>query len=219
MVGFLKDLINGKSEDLSEDERNLLSVGFKNYIGAQRSAYRTVGAIQENKKYESYSEDCAAYKAEIAKELDNRCSEIIGMVKDTCLGKTSTDEAKVFYLKMIADYYRYISESASGDRNEEVKNQAKDFYEQAESAIGSLPAYNAIRLGLALNQSVFQYEVMNDKAKAIDLAQGALDAAKAHIEDMDNDDAREALSIVELLKENLDLWKEEEGPDNEVEDL
>jgi hypothetical protein len=66
---------------------------------------------------------------------------------------------------------------------------------------------------LALNYSVFYYEVKSDIPKACSLAEDALEQAKANIDKMDNEDARDALSIVELLKENLSLWKEENEDD------
>ena len=79
-------------------------------------------------------------------------------------------------------------------------------------------ACNPIKLGLALNYSVFQYEVMNDHKKACDLGETALTEALEKIDDVDEETFRDAKSIIELLKENLSLWKEEEG-DNNVEDL
>ena len=52
MVTFLNEAIDAKSgEDFTIDERNLLSVGFKNLIGSQRGAIRTIGAIEQNPKY------------------------------------------------------------------------------------------------------------------------------------------------------------------------
>jgi 14-3-3 protein epsilon len=52
MVQFLKEIMAESSEDVSVDVRNLLSVGFKNLIGSRRAAWRTVSAIEQNKKYE-----------------------------------------------------------------------------------------------------------------------------------------------------------------------
>jgi len=81
-----------------------------------------------------------------------------------------------------------------------------------------LNACNPIRLGLALNFSVFYYEVMNDHKKACELGEKALSEALEKIDDVDEETFRDAKSIIELLKENLSLWKEEDG-DNAVEDL
>jgi len=77
---------------------------------------------------------------------------------------------------------------------------------------------NPIRLGLALNFSVFHYEVMNNKKQAIELGEAALSDALEKIDDVDEETFRDAKSIIELLKENLSLWKEEEEQ-NAVEDL
>jgi hypothetical protein len=73
-------------------------------------------------------------------------------------------------------------------------------------------------LGLALNFSVFHYEVMQDNKSACQLAETALQEAMNKIDEVDEETFRDAKSIIELLKENLTLWKEEEG-DNNIEDL
>ena len=119
---------------------------------------------------------------------------------------------------MIGDYYRYVAESAAPGIIEEVKKGALEGYEQADKLSKGLNACNPIRLGLALNYSVFHYEVMNDHKKACELGEVALSEALEKIDDVDEETFRDAKSIIELLKENLSLWKEEEG-DNAVEDL
>jgi 14-3-3 protein beta/theta/zeta len=84
----------------------------------------------------------------------------------------------------------------------------------------TLPPCNPIKLGLALNFSVFHYEVMKDHKQACVLADEALQAALDKIDDLGEEDFRDAKSIIELLKENLTLWKEEEeGENNNIEDL
>lgn len=65
-------------------------------------------------------------------------------------------------------------------------------------------------MGLALNFSVFYYEVMKDHKKACQLADESLQNALDKIDDLGEDDFRDAKSIIELLKENLTLWREEE---------
>ena len=70
-----------------------------------------------------------------------------------------------------------------------------------------------ISLGLALNFSVFYYETMHDHKKACELGEAALSDALEKIDDVDEETFRDAKSIIELLKENLSLWKEEEGGD------
>jgi hypothetical protein len=134
------------------------------------------------------------------------------------MGVASTDESKAFFQKMMGDYYRYVAENASGDQLETVKNGALENYDSAQATCKSLNACNPIRLGLALNFSVFHYEVMNNHKKACELGEAALTEALEKIDDVDEETFRDAKSIIELLKENLSLWKEEEEQ-NAVEDL
>lgn len=220
MVAFLEDIIKDSSEDVSMDVRNLLSVGFKNLISAQRSAWKTVQAIEQNKKYQEYSTNCSEYRSKISDELAKNCQKIINIVKDQALPKAGDDEAKVFYLKMIGDYYRYTAETAQGAKLEDVTENALKYYDLATQAASELKPYNSTRLGLALNFSVFHYELKNDSGKACKIAEEALNGARDEIDNMDNEEARDALSIIELLKENLDLWKDDDGNDDGgVEDL
>ena len=219
MVDFLKNAIDAKSgEDFTVDERNLLSVGFKNLIGSQRGAIRTIGAIEQNPKYTKFSDALQTYKKRIENELYDKCIEIVEVVRGKCLGCAADDESKAFFHKMVGDYYRYVAESARDDKLETVKTGALEGYQQAKTLSESLNPCNPIRLGLALNFSVFYYEVMNDHKKACELGEAALSEALEKIDDVDEETFRDAKSIIELLKENLSLWKEEDG-ENAVEDL
>ncbi len=163
----------------------------------------------------------ATYKQKIEDELFNQCLSIVNLVKDKCIRLAANSESKAFFLKMAGDYYRYIAESAQGDKLNEVKNGALEYYTQAsEISNKDLGACNPIRLGLALNFSVFYYEVMNNHKRACELGESALQSALDKIDECDEETFRDAKSIIELLKENLSLWKEEDAEgNNEIEDL
>jgi 14-3-3 protein epsilon len=219
MVEFLRPLLKEKGGDFSVEERNLLSVGFKNLIGGKRTAIRTISAIEQNPKYSKFGGALSGYKKKIEGELQKNCQDIIDMIKGDGM-KTSDSEGRAFFLKMIGDYYRYMAESAAGDVLAKARDGALEHYKQAETAGQSLHACNPIKLGLALNFSVFHYEVMQDNKQACALAETALQDAMNKIDDVDEETFRDAKSIIELLKENLTLWKEEEGgADNNIEDL
>lgn len=91
----------------------------------------------------------------------------------------------------------------------EASDLAIEYYLQAEIVARDMKPYHVTKLSLVLNQSVFYYEVKNDIHKACSLAKDALHNAKMQADQMNNEDAKDALSIVALLKENLSLWKEE----------
>jgi 14-3-3 protein epsilon len=218
MVSYLQEVVKSKAEDFTTEERNLLSVGFKNQIGSKRTALRTIGAIEQNPKYSKFNDSLGQYKKKIEKELAAQCEDIIVSVKNLCLKVAATDETKAFFQKMIGDYYRYEAECAGEDTIANVKEGALSHYQLAQGASETLNPCNPIRLGLALNFSVFHYEVLNNKKQAIELGETALSDALEKIDDVDEETFRDAKSIIELLKENLSLWKEEEE-ENNVEDL
>ena len=69
MYKHLKKAVCLKKEDLNSEERNLLSVGFKNLIGSRRTALRNISAIAQNPKYQHFSGALDEYKNRIQNEL------------------------------------------------------------------------------------------------------------------------------------------------------
>ena len=218
MVDFLSKVLDVKGADVTSDERNLLSVAFKNLISSKRAACRTIAAIEQNPKYAKFSDALARYKNEIEEKLTGDCQKVVDMINQKVLSKSCDGESKAFFVKMVGDYYRYIAENAKGSQLEQVKQNALKAYNEANQI--SLPPCNPIKLGLALNFSVFHYEVMKNHKAACELADRALQEALDKIDELEEDDFRDAKSIIELLKENLTLWREEdEAGDNNVDDL
>jgi 14-3-3 protein epsilon len=215
MVSFLEDMLKQRDKDLNSDERNLLSIAYKNSISGLRSALRTIMAYEnkekkkENSTFLPYIQE---YRKKVEDELTKTCKNVLKVIDEDLLKKAEDDEAKVFYVKMKGDYNRYIAEYAEGDLKKQVSDDALKSYNDASETAKSLPVLNPIALGLALNFSVFYYEVMNDHSKAIDIASQALDKANKELPNIDEDadDNRDTVSIVNLLKENLDMWKSEE---------
>ena len=115
MVEFLKPIVKEKGGNFTVEERNLLSVGFKNLIGGKRTAIRTISAIEQNPKYQKFSSSLQDYKKKIEGELYKDCSDIIALIKEDAMKSPGDSEGKAFFLKMIGDYYRYMAESATGD--------------------------------------------------------------------------------------------------------
>merc|ERR1712176_500850 len=159
MVDFLSQVLDTKGGEVNSDERNLLSVAFKNLISSKRAACRTIAAIEQNPKYSKFQGALTTYKTTIEQQLTEDCNKIIDIINTKVLSKECGNEAKAFFVKMVGDYYRYIADNA---------------------------------------------------------LQEALDK----IDELEEDDFRDAKSIIELLKENLTLWKEEENDGAEqIDDL
>ncbi|PKI62906.1 hypothetical protein CRG98_016743 [Punica granatum] len=130
----------------------------------------------------------------------------------------STGESKVFFYKMKGDYYRYLAEFKSGDAKKEAADHSMKAYESATSiAEADLPPTHPIRLGLALNFSVFYYEIMNSAERACHLAKQAFDEAISELDTLNEESYKDSTLIMQLLRDNLTLWTSdipEEGDDS-----
>jgi 14-3-3 protein epsilon len=133
MVDFLRPLLKEKGGDFTTEERNLLSVGFKNLIGGKRTAIRTIAAIEQNPKYQKYGGSLGSYKKKIELELQKNCQDIIDMIKADGM-RTQDAEGRAFFLKMVGDYFRYMAESAQGDVLSKAREGALQHYREAETA-------------------------------------------------------------------------------------
>ena len=102
---------------LSNEERNLLSVAFKNAASARRAAWRTISAIQNKEEYKGskHLELIKLYRQKIESELDGICQDVLDLLKNVLIPKSANSEERVFYMKMRGDYYRYLCEFNSGE--------------------------------------------------------------------------------------------------------
>merc|ERR1711934_399724 len=147
------------------------------------------------------------YKSKIEAELVEICNDILGIIKESLIPNSTSEEAKVFYYKMKGDYHRYLSEFQVGDTRKESAGGALDAY-QAASGIASsdLPPTHPIRLGLALNFSVFYYKILNSPDKACQIAKQAFDDATAELDTLSEESYKDSTLIMQLLRDNLTLW-------------
>merc|ERR1712072_296255 len=123
----------GKSGDeLSVEERNLLSVAYKNAVGSRRAAWRIITSVEQKEKTKGNDGNAGfakEYCGKVEGELDKICSAILGLLDNGLIPKAGNGESKVFYQKMKADYYRYIAEFTDGDKKTAAANNAKLAYE------------------------------------------------------------------------------------------
>ena len=77
MVDFLEKVLMDKGGNVSTDERNLLSVAYKNLISSKSAACRTIAAVEQNSKYQKFETALVAYKATIEKKLTEDCQKVI----------------------------------------------------------------------------------------------------------------------------------------------
>lgn len=208
MINYMKLLIDEAAGELNEEERTLLSVAYKQAVGERRQAWRVISHYEE--KQQSRNPEglglIKEYKDKINAELHGLCEDIAVLVDSKLIKADQGDEVKVFYLKMKGDYYRYMAEA----EDSEIVGKSKEAYSSALELSNSLPVNNPVRLGLALNFSVFYYEVVKETEKACELAKSAFDEALPVLEDLDERAYKEATSILGLIKDNLTIWTSEQ---------
>merc|ERR1712060_205117 len=121
-----------------------------------------------------------AYKAKVEEELNTICNDILSLLEKDLIKDALMAEPKVFYQKMKAD----------------------SAYTDATSAATELAPTHPIRLGLALNYSVFLYEVQTKQNEARTLAKQAFDDAIAELDTLDEESYKDSTLIMQLLRDN-----------------
>jgi len=202
-------LVANENSELSVEERNLLSVAYKNVVGSRRASLRILSSIEqreESRGKEDHLKKVREYKGKVEEELSKICDDILNVIDNNLITSSKTSESKVFYHKMKGDYYRYLAESATGETRTASGKKAKDAYLEATDIAKELSPTDPIRLGLALNFSVFYYEIMGSHDSAIQLAKEAFDQAVEQLEHISDDTYKDSTLIMQLLRDNITLW-------------
>ncbi|XP_077466970.1 tyrosine 3-monooxygenase/tryptophan 5-monooxygenase activation protein, epsilon polypeptide 1 isoform X1 [Stigmatopora argus] len=249
MVLFMKKLA-GMDLELTVEERNLLSVAYKNVIGARRASWRLISSIEqrdeskreedklkmvweykktmdesmgeedkqkmvqeyrktldESKGEEDKLKMVREYRKTVEDELKSICGDILETLEKHLLPSAVAGESKVFYNKMKGDYHRYLAEFATGNGRKDAAEKSLVAYKSAtDLATQELPPTHPIRLGLALNFSVFYYEILNSPDRACRLAKAAFDDAIAELDTLSEESYKDSTLIMQLLRDNLTLW-------------
>lgn len=219
MVEFMKKVAKLDVE-LTVEERNLLSVAYKNVIGARRASWRILSSIEqkeESKGNEANVKRIKDYRQRVDEELSKICHDILTIIDEHLIPSSGTGESSVFYYKMKGDYYRYLAEFKVGPQKKEDADESFKAYQAASSTASTdLPPTHPIRLGLALNFSVFYYEILNSPEQACQLAKQAFDEAIAELDTLSEESYKDSTLIMQLLRDNLTLWTsdlQEDGGD------
>jgi 14-3-3 protein epsilon len=102
MADYMKAVGDDGSE-LSVEERNLLSVAYKNTVGSRRAAWRIISSVEQKEKSKGnetqagYAKD---YRVKVENELQKICDTILKLLDQGLIPKAAQAESKVFYQKM-----------------------------------------------------------------------------------------------------------------------
>ncbi|CAH8841429.1 unnamed protein product [Trichobilharzia szidati] len=208
MVKAMIDVAKMSEGELTVEERNLLSVAYKNVIGARRSSWRILNSIEtrEEAKGSVNLEIIKLYQKNVENELNEICTSILNLLDEYLVPKATSKESQVFLHKMKGDYHRYRAEFAVGDQRKAAAESSLVAYKEATQIASDLACTHPIRLGLALNFSVFYYEILNNPERACQIAKSAFDLAIAELDTLSEESYKDSTIIMQLLRDNLTLW-------------
>ena len=210
------------SQTLTDSERNLFLSSFKNCVGSRRKAWRTL-SIQERQMKTSNPGNpllpqLRLYKSEVELEIEVVCQEMLAAIAKLVSvrqGLLNTKE-KVFYFKLRGDYWRYLCEFRSTEALQMSSTEALKAYNAASAVVNGplgLVASDPQLLGLALNMSVFHYEILGNKEEGLGLCQNVYEKAdnylRANEKKLESNDVKNAKDVLKLLRDNMELWVKE----------
>ncbi|KAJ7740879.1 14-3-3 protein [Mycena olivaceomarginata] len=202
--------VASSDQELTVEERNLLSVAYKNVIGARRASWRIVSSIEqkeESKGNEAQVSMIKGYREKIEQELAKICEDILEVLDKHLIPSAASGESKVFYHKMMGDYHRYLAEFATGDKRKDSADKSLEAYKAASDvAVTELPPTHPIRLGLALNFSVFYYEILNSPDRACHPRKASIRRCHRRARHAIRRELQDSTLIMQLLRDNLTLW-------------
>uniref|UniRef100_K3W6D4 14-3-3 domain-containing protein n=1 Tax=Globisporangium ultimum (strain ATCC 200006 / CBS 805.95 / DAOM BR144) TaxID=431595 RepID=K3W6D4_GLOUD len=215
MAHFMMLAATTYNDEFVCEERKLLSTAYQNVITTLCASYRAVETTAVKPERSAHERRLVTkYRTRIQDELVAICNELLMVVDKHLLPSSSETEAKVFYYKMKADFYRYLVEMQVDITRRHSATSALEAYKQAFTlAIAELPSTHPLRLDLALNFAVFYFEILNSTDRASSLADLAVDDTVGGQRRLSDPAYRDSTLIMQLLRDNAILWKADQAPD------
>jgi len=206
----------GEQRQASEEntERDVFGVACKKYITYRLEQW---GQLRDQ-KVQIATNSLGGRLMYINEYLDNferdllsHIYQVIDIIDTVLIPNCTEISNKIFYYKMLADYFRYsIDFLNDGDESQEYMeaiSEALANYKYAMKASVHLESTSPIFLALVLNYSVFLNDMQNDPETAIEVAQEAFDEAINGVKYLAEEDHKESTLLLQRLRDNLQLWK------------
>ena len=216
---------DGDDFDLSSEERNLLSVAYKNAVGLRRIAWRATKKAVATGKFACFKEHTTDYLTKLEEECVNICKDLLLLITKHLMPKAkkaNNKESLVYLFKLQGDYFRYVAEISEGDRHEKGVERALKSYNEGIELAEEMQPGDPTRLSLQLNFSIFCFESLNEQEQALEMANQAIEEAEENMNEIDKAKQSESQTILQFLRENVTQWTtkmKETGGDNSKRNL
>ncbi len=202
-----------KDGEFTMEEREIFVNAYKGFISQKRSAWRSLYK-KENKYIDNKNKNSniiSEIKTKFEDIIFKANEKLIYLINTFILPKIKSVDGKTFFLKVKADHYRYMAEISFGPDLKSHRQNSYKFYKEAFLSSLMLNPLNTIRLGVALNYSVFFYEVLSNTIQSIMIATSSLNEALKELkmydeESLQDEKLKDALDIIKLVKDNVHHW-------------
>ena len=215
-IRFADDLALFSKNALSKEEtRVFLGCNFL-YMEKLRNGHRILSDLLLDDKHSKKL--IQEIKNEKEKIILKRCEKVIKIINENILSKNLNTEETAMFLKVKADYYRYMAEITTGHLLFINKQNAFHFYNEAKELVKDLDDLNATKLNISLNYSVFLNEILNMRINSFFYAKEALYNALKSLKNcteevLTSEEMKDTLMIIETLNNNVEDWYKEEVGD------
>lgn len=210
-IRYLKEYLSSH-QILNKPTRILLADSYQQIINPPRKQFRIIQSTLEHSKTHFDESTIQKLQEQIEKTrgiISSICSDFINII-DLLLSTANDIESQIFYLKFKGDYERYLCEITEGDERDLKVSMAKGCYENAMKSVGdSIKLSDPLYLGLVLNLCIFQYEIIGLKDEAIECAESSFNEAIRYLEELNDEEYKESVIILQLYRDNLSIWREE----------
>ena len=200
---------------LSKEERNILSAGFKNILFDKRENWRFLSSMERKKKKKKSKQVIyiQEIKNHIEKEIRNVVENVHNLIDKYLINNCVDNESKIFYMRLKADHYRYLCEIS---KEKDLLEKTEKIYKEAYNmSMKELPHINNERIGVCLNFALFYYEIKGDKKEGYRIAKNCFEESMKYLEELEKFKSKDALMLIQLLKENLIFWSSEMNEDEQ----
>jgi 14-3-3 protein epsilon len=204
------DALIAASPVLNEADRHLFSCVYKAAFDSLRQSVRHLRSIYEAELEEGHigrSEKLREYQNSAFRDLDFLCERALTTITDHLIPSSPDITATAFYHKFQGDICRYHAECAPQSQVQRLLEKAKLNYDKSlEICATALPLRHPLRLGVILNNAVFQYEHLHRKADGRELIQGTLAEIEANPASEAGENESEIQQALEVMRENFERW-------------
>lgn len=211
--------------NFNEEEIELIACALKNELKEARNGLRHLDILMKKPKFEELQGYVEMYQTGMRRDFDTICKRQLHLL-DEFLKVSITTSELILFTKLKADIHRYLSENGSKDRMLS-RQSAKEEYERAVAYcqmererlenFEQTEAISPVKLGVYLNQAVFLYDVEHEKKQALRQLKAQIREALDAFDKWSNENFEQIKHQVELIQENILIWKEEVDTESDEE--